>query len=59
MGSQCQDQDPSTGNFQVVQWSRVHLTVQGTQVQFLTGEPRSHGLQLSPSAATIEPDRHS
>ena len=35
------------------------LTVQGTQVQFLIGEPRSQRRHLNRSAAATEPDRHS
>ena len=30
------------GTFQVVQWLRIHLTMQGTWVQSLVGELRSH-----------------
>ena len=44
------------GTSLVVQWLRVHLPMQGTQVPSLIGELRSHMLrQLSPRAATPEP----
>ena len=55
----------SRGTFLVVQWLRIHLPKQGTQVRSLVGELRSHipqgnwvhGLQLL-SLCTLEPKCH-
>lgn len=44
-----------TWAFRVIQWLRICLVMQGTQVRALVGALQSHMLQLSPSAGATAP----